>query len=39
MKTMNTANDVCAQKFVCEANKECSSETSSSSAIYCQLGT
>lgn len=39
MKTINTANDVCAQKFVCEANKECSSETSSSSAIYCQLGT
>ncbi|XP_022180777.1 uncharacterized protein LOC111040979 isoform X2 [Myzus persicae] len=39
MKTMNTANDVCAQKFVCEANKECSGETSSSSAIYCQLGT
>lgn len=39
MKTMNTANDVCAQKFVCEANKECTSETSSSSAIYCQLGT
>ncbi|KAF0755150.1 Uncharacterized protein FWK35_00013681 [Aphis craccivora] len=39
VKTMNTANDVCAQKFVCEANKECSGETSSSSAIYCQLGT
>ncbi|XP_025200676.1 uncharacterized protein LOC112598419 isoform X2 [Melanaphis sacchari] len=39
MKTMNTANDICAQKFVCEANKECSGETSSSSAIYCQLGT
>ncbi|XP_050433306.1 uncharacterized protein LOC126841091 isoform X2 [Adelges cooleyi] len=39
VKTMNTADDVCAQKFVCEANKECAGETTSSSAIYCQLGT
>ncbi|XP_050542915.1 uncharacterized protein LOC126906377 isoform X2 [Daktulosphaira vitifoliae] len=39
VKTMATSDDVCAQKFVCEATKECAGEAGSSSAIYCQLGT
>ncbi|XP_075233746.1 uncharacterized protein LOC142331609 [Lycorma delicatula] len=39
VRTMKTTDDSCMQKYVCEANKECSGTINGSSAIYCQLGT
>ncbi|XKL65914.1 hypothetical protein PGB90_009334 [Kerria lacca] len=39
MRTMRTSDDICMQKFVCEANKECTDDLNQSNAIYCQLGT
>lgn len=42
IKSMSTDNDICLQRYVCEANKECvnalSSSGSSKHNIYCQLG-
>ncbi|XP_039293201.1 uncharacterized protein LOC111061473 [Nilaparvata lugens] len=37
VRTMKTADDNCMQRYMCEANRECSSQNGS--AIYCQLGT
>lgn len=39
MRTMRTSDDICMQKFVCEANKECSDDLNKSNAVFCQLGT
>ncbi|XP_046664619.1 uncharacterized protein LOC124357155 isoform X2 [Homalodisca vitripennis] len=39
MRTMKTTDDNCHQKYICEANNECSSSMNGSSTIYCQLGT
>jgi hypothetical protein len=36
VRTMKTADDNCMQKYLCEANRECSSDTQG--GIYCQLG-
>lgn len=39
MKTMNTIDEECMQKYICDANRECSNDLNGTSAIYCQLGT
>ncbi|KAF6212284.1 hypothetical protein GE061_012806 [Apolygus lucorum] len=39
VKTMKTSDDTCMQRYMCEANRECATDTNSSSSIYCQLGT
>ncbi|XP_034255461.1 uncharacterized protein LOC117653717 isoform X5 [Thrips palmi] len=38
VRTFKTSDDNCMQKFLCEANRECSADQQGSSAIYCQLG-
>lgn len=38
VRTFKTTDDNCMQKFLCEANRECSADQQGSSAIYCQLG-
>lgn len=38
IKTYNTNDDLCIQKYICEANKECSDETSETGYIFCQIG-
>lgn len=38
VKSMITTDDKCLQKYVCEANEECSRDLGPSS-IFCQLGT
>ncbi|CAH0387038.1 unnamed protein product [Bemisia tabaci] len=39
MRSMNTIDEKCMQRYICDANKECSTDLYGSSAIYCQLGT
>ncbi|KAL1131872.1 hypothetical protein AAG570_011483 [Ranatra chinensis] len=39
MRTMKTSDESCMLKYMCEANRECTGDTSGSNAIYCQLGT
>ncbi|KAG8236637.1 hypothetical protein J437_LFUL016329 [Ladona fulva] len=39
VRTLKTNNDACIQKFVCEANRECSRDIQGSGFLYCQLGT
>jgi len=38
-RTWGTENDACVQKFMCEANKECASETENVSYLSCTVGT
>ncbi|KAI5701910.1 uncharacterized protein LOC103520236 [Diaphorina citri] len=42
VKSLNTDDDICLQRYVCEANQECvnalSNTTSNKHNIYCQLG-
>lgn len=42
IKSMNTNDDICLQRYVCEANQECVNALSNSNTnkhnIYCQLG-
>lgn len=38
LKTFKNSEDKCMQKYLCEANTECSSDIGGSS-IFCQLGT
>ncbi|XP_049795376.1 uncharacterized protein LOC126210231 isoform X2 [Schistocerca nitens] len=37
VRTLKTSDSSCMQRMVCEANRECSTDTQG--AIYCQLGT
>ncbi|EEB20175.1 conserved hypothetical protein [Pediculus humanus corporis] len=38
VRSFKTSDDKCLQKYVCEANKECSSDLSGTSTLYCRLG-
>jgi len=38
-RTWGTENEACVQKFMCEANKECASETENVSYLSCTVGT
>lgn len=38
MRTYNSADEKCMQKYICQANEECSQDIGGSS-IFCQLGT
>ncbi|KAL7642025.1 UNVERIFIED_CONTAM: hypothetical protein RMT77_007899 [Armadillidium vulgare] len=38
LKTYSTTDDMCIQKYICEANKECADETGETGYIFCQLG-
>ncbi|KAB7505617.1 hypothetical protein Anas_00638 [Armadillidium nasatum] len=38
LKTYSTKDDMCIQKYICEANKECADETGETGYIFCQLG-
>lgn len=37
-RSLSTADDKCMQKYMCEANNECTSDIGRSS-LFCQLGT
>lgn len=37
MRSLSTGNSKCMEKYVCEANKECSTDLGQSS-MYCHLG-
>lgn len=37
-KTYKNADNLCMQKYLCEANQECSDDVGGNS-IFCQLGT
>ncbi|XP_067012081.1 uncharacterized protein [Anabrus simplex] len=37
VRTLKTSDDNCMQRYLCEANRECSTDTQG--AIFCQLGT
>ncbi|XP_047740616.1 uncharacterized protein LOC108670794 isoform X2 [Hyalella azteca] len=39
VKTYNTEDDLCMQKFLCEANRECVEGTSDAGYLFCQIGT
>lgn len=39
VRTYNTNDDLCMQKYLCEANNECVEGTSDSGYLYCQIGT
>lgn len=38
VRSLSTAEGKCMQKYMCEANRECSTDVGSSS-IFCNLGT
>lgn len=37
-RSLSTADDKCLQKYMCEANQECTGDIGRSS-LFCQLGT
>ncbi|KAF2363663.1 Gamma-crystallin-related [Trinorchestia longiramus] len=39
VKTYSTEDDLCMQKYLCEANQECVDGTSDSGYLFCQIGT
>lgn len=39
LKTYGTDDDICLQKYICEANRECADETSESGYLFCQMAT
>lgn len=39
LKTYNTDDDLCMQKYLCEANHECVDGASDSGYLFCQIGT
>ncbi|KAK6641966.1 hypothetical protein RUM44_013687 [Polyplax serrata] len=39
VRSFKSSDDKCLQKYVCEANKECSTDLSGTSSLYCHLGT
>ncbi|KAL0266907.1 UNVERIFIED_CONTAM: hypothetical protein PYX00_009327 [Menopon gallinae] len=39
VRSLNTSDEKCMQKYVCEANKECSDDLSGTSSLYCKLAT
>lgn len=39
IKTYETEDDMCMQKYLCEANNDCVYSTGDTGYLFCQIGT